>query len=283
MSGGAEYRAGPASTDRLPPRKLRWKTRWEGPGGLVAWLFVGFGSFIATMFSLDVLPSVIAVRAFGDTREAEIVAVQPGPAHGKRYQEVRFRHQQGGRSHEGTRVIHADKQGQWPPGIPVEAGERATVSCFSLGPFHGDDLALPRENAAQRREEEIVRWSLFTLGAWVWVLWSFILGIRPVHRERAIFRDGVLVAGKIVRLETIPRGYNKTPIRRVVYSFATLHGPARSATSEARDTGAFARLKIGDIVNVVYDAADPARSQVYEVGAYVFAGAPHPLPPPTVA
>ncbi len=115
------------------------------------------------------------------------------------------------------------------------------MSCFSLGPFHGDDLALPRENAPERRKAEIVRWSLFTLGAWVWVLWSYVLGIRPVHRERAIFRDGVLVAGTIVRLETIPRGYNKTPIRRVVYSFATLHGPAR-------DTDAFARLKIGDIV-----------------------------------
>lgn len=273
------YRGDERGAEGLPPRKLVWKWHLRGPGGLFAWLFTGFGAFIALVFTACGVPSVIAVHAFGETRDAEIVGVvlHEPPASGKRRYEIRFRHELGGRAHEGERVVYPDGSGIWPPGIPVEVGEQTTVSCFSHLGFHGDDLALPREVAFHRRASEIATWSFAALAAWAWVLVVWALGIRPVQRERTILRDGVRVSGRVTGLETLQRGRKKTPLLRVSYSFDPLQGPPRRGACEARDQAAFARLAVGDVVQVLYDPSSPSESVAYEVGAYDFVPPPREL------
>lgn len=96
--------------------------------------------------------------------------------------------------------------------------------------------------------------ALFALGAW----------LVPV-RARALARDGTATIGVVIG--TRRRRAGRTNRCEILYRFTTIEGEARSAVQFAA-TKACDAFWEGQSVTVIYDAARPARSSIYEASDY---------------
>lgn len=262
------YREEPASIERLPPRTLGFKAVRHGAG-------VAAGIFCVHVLGALVVASTLPLHAleiaFGEQRDAEITATEiTHSPKGTHALVITYGHEVAGREMTGARTWELGWTTDIPPGAVVSPGEVTTVSCFTLGSYHHDDLALPRESAFHRRATELTShaFAVSLLGVYVAMLWFALL--RPHRRERALYREGLLAKGTVIRLiplQGLGRGRAK---RRVRYTFEDADGRLREGSCEALDAAAFARLREGDTVHVLYDPSDWTESQVYEVGSYVF-------------
>lgn len=272
MPSALGYREEAEPTERLSPRPLAWKWAKARLAFGVAQLWVPSVVLVGAMASLALHAAELA---YGETRDAEVTSVETiHSSGGKHTLEIGFRHDLRGAATTGVRRVSLGTTDEVPPEATVAVGDTTSVSCFTLGSYHHDDLVLPRESAFHRRATSFVSHAFvvsLTIG-WLVVAW---LGLfRPHLRTRALYREGVLVSGTVVRLIGVDVGGRTARRQRVRYLFTGPDGHAREGSCEATDRAAFARLREGDTVQVLYDPSDWTESVVYEVGPHVFAAPP---------
>lgn len=270
--GRAEgYRGEPERVERLPPRALAWKWSAARVGGLFP-LVMCCLHILGGVIALLSVPLHVVTLAFGETRDAPVTSAEitTGPK-GARYYDVGFSHEVDGMALPGRRSFRLDRLEAPPPGVVVSVGEATTVICFKLGSFHVDDLAMPHESAFHRRASELVTHAFGAGFAFLFLSGIWYLQFRPGLRERALLREGVLAVGTVTGKLITPGRKNREK-RKLSYTFEGSDGLPRNGTCDARDADAFARLSVGDIINVLYDPRDWHQSQAYETAAFTFAG-----------
>jgi len=252
--------ARPTTTDPLPrlappPRDVPPSVRLRlllGGLGAFAWIWLGFGSAMATVFLRQAdLTSWVAFRGEVVRTVGEVTACRPTRASeggskghpGRQVKESRYRFEADGEAHQGASYA-TWCAGPGPAEVEYPAGrpERSRLVGMRRAPF-GPQVALV---------------AIFPLVGMVLVGASLRAGLRQLH----LLRHGRLALGTLVGKEATLVSVNKRPVMRLRFRVPSGTGAPVEVVVRTHLPG---RLEDEPRERILYDADHPGRAAAWDL------------------